>query len=101
MYPYPLVPGGGAALTCGRGGGGVQIRARGQTLWFSRYECTVLCGLNGLLPVGRLEADGTSPVYNVHFNSKKAHNNVIIYFMARLAEVAVSFFLVLCCSIAH
>jgi hypothetical protein len=34
MYP-PLVSGGRGALACGRGGGGVQIRARGQTLWFS------------------------------------------------------------------
>jgi hypothetical protein len=72
-----------------------------MVLYVYMYD-RVLCGLNGLqYYLLRFEADGTSPEYNVYFDSKKAHNNVIIYFMARLAEVAVSFFLVLCCSIAH
>jgi hypothetical protein len=35
--------GGGATLTCGRGGGGVSIPTREQTLWYSVYLCTVLC----------------------------------------------------------
>jgi hypothetical protein len=43
--PSPLVPGGGDTLACGRGGGGVLIRTRRQTLWYSRYKCNVLCGV--------------------------------------------------------
>jgi len=39
----PLVPGGGT-LAGGRGGGGVPIRTRGQTLWYSRYRIYLLCG---------------------------------------------------------
>ncbi len=28
-------------LTCGRGGRGVPIPTRGQTLWYSRFVCTL------------------------------------------------------------
>jgi hypothetical protein len=40
--PPPTVSGGGRdTLACGRGGGGVPIRTRGQTLWCSRNICTL------------------------------------------------------------
>jgi hypothetical protein len=30
---------GGGTLACRIGGGGVPVRTRGQTLWYSRYIC--------------------------------------------------------------
>ncbi len=45
VSPPPLVPnrGGdrGNTLACERRGGRVPIRTRGQTLWYSRYVCTL------------------------------------------------------------
>jgi hypothetical protein len=44
--PAPLVPGVGAhALAGERGGGRVPIPARGQTLWYSVYICTLWVGI--------------------------------------------------------
>jgi hypothetical protein len=37
----PFGSGGGDILACGRGGWGVPMRMRGQTLWYSRYICTL------------------------------------------------------------
>ncbi len=37
--PSPF--GWGEPLACGRGGGGVPIRTKGQTLSYSRYMCTL------------------------------------------------------------
>ncbi len=39
--PPPFGSGGGEIFACGRGGGGVPIRTRGQTLWYSRYIFTL------------------------------------------------------------
>ncbi len=39
----PLFGSGGNILAGGRGSGGVPIRTRGQTLWYSRYIRFVLC----------------------------------------------------------
>jgi hypothetical protein len=39
--PPPLWFVGGYTLACGRGGGGVPIPTSGQTLWYSRYICTL------------------------------------------------------------
>ncbi len=39
--PPPLVPRGGTHSLGERGWGGVPIRTRGQTLWYSRYICTL------------------------------------------------------------
>ncbi len=37
----PLLVPGGDTLACGKGNGGVPIPTRGQTLWHSRYICTL------------------------------------------------------------
>ncbi len=37
--PPPRFGSGGGTFACGRGGGGVPIRTRWQTLWYSRYIC--------------------------------------------------------------
>ncbi len=42
--PPPPWFGGGGTLACGSGGGVVPIPTRRQTLRYSRYLCTVLCG---------------------------------------------------------
>ncbi len=39
VCPPPLWFRGRDTLACGRGDGGVSIRTRGQTLWYSRYIC--------------------------------------------------------------
>jgi hypothetical protein len=39
--PPPFGSGGRDTLACGRGGGGLPIRTRGQTLWYFRYLCTL------------------------------------------------------------
>ncbi len=54
--PLPLVPG-GHALEGERGWGGVPIRTRGPTLWYSRYICTlwVRVSTRGTYPVGTEE----------------------------------------------
>jgi hypothetical protein len=43
--PLHPVPGWRDTLACGRGGGRVPIRTRGQTLWYSRYTVYLLCGM--------------------------------------------------------
>ncbi len=54
--PFPLVPGG--TLSCGWGGGRGPNRTRGQTLWYSRYICTLYvvgAGLSSWFPKGTEE----------------------------------------------
>jgi hypothetical protein len=42
--PPSFGSGGRGTLACGRGGGRVPIRTKGQTLWYSRYICTLCLG---------------------------------------------------------
>ncbi len=47
VHPPPFGSGGRDTLACGRGDGGVPIRTKEQTLWYSRYgiyRTYLLCG---------------------------------------------------------
>ena len=45
--------------TLGGEGVGVPIRTRGQTLWYSRYICTVLCGQDLPINNGHVPSDNS------------------------------------------
>ena len=47
VFPLLCLGGGGYTLACERGGGGVQVPARGQTLWYW-YAARLYSGLGRL-----------------------------------------------------
>ncbi len=56
VFPPPRLVRGGYTLARGRGGGGVPVPTRGQTLWYSRYICTLWPAHSGFCSLYSLQS---------------------------------------------